>query len=179
MRMAVCFAERWSLVFGQECLLYLRCERPFRWPTSFHFSSLVSSREWLFLVGATEWAGEGGREHSWGLYNARRPAAAGCMVRWAQASGFPDGRGRGRCSFAPSSVRAAPRVAVGLSFRSRGREVGAAWSCAGSLDAEHQVVGLGELDGGECVPAPGADPVPGGVKDEHGQVREPVAMDRE
>ena len=97
---------------GQECLLYLRCERPFRWPTSFRFSSLVSSREWLFLVGATEWAGEGGREHSWGLYNARRPAAAGCMVRWAQASGFPDGRGRGRCSFAPSSVR--PR---GLSGR--------------------------------------------------------------
>ena len=112
MRMAVCLAERRSLVFGQECLLYLRCERPFRWPTSFRFSSLVSSREWLFLVGATEWAGEGGREHSWGLYKARRPAAAGCMVRWAQASGFPDGRGRGRCSFAPSSVR--PR---GLSGR--------------------------------------------------------------
>ena len=81
MRMAVCLAERRSLVFGQECLLYLRCERPFRWPTSFRFSSLVSSREWLFLVGATEWAGEGGREHSWGLYKARRPAAAGCMVR--------------------------------------------------------------------------------------------------
>ena len=76
------------------------------------FLPLVSSREWLFLVDATEWAGEGGREHSWGLYNARRPAAAGCMVRWAQASGFPDGRGRGRCSFAPSSVR--PR---GLSGR--------------------------------------------------------------
>ena len=126
----LCFAERRSLVFGQECLLYLRCERPFRWPTSFRFSSLISSREWLFLVGATEWAGEGGREHSWGLYKARRPAAAGCMVRWAQASGFPDGRGRGRCSFAPSSVRAALRVAVGLSFRSRGRQVEAAWSCA-------------------------------------------------
>ena len=42
------------------------------------------------------------------------------------------------------------------------------------LDAElhHQVVGFGELDGGEGVPAPGADPVPGGVKDEHG--REPL-----
>ena len=75
----LCLAERWSLVFGQECLLYLRCERPFRWPTSFRFSSLVSSREWLFLVGATEWAGEGGREHSWGLYKARRP---GRGVAW-------------------------------------------------------------------------------------------------
>ena len=50
---------------------------------------------------------------------------------------------------------------------------------ARSLDAEHQVGGFGELDGGEGVPVPGADPVPGGVKDEHGQVREPVAMDRE
>ena len=90
-------------------------ERAFLLVSVLYFSLLASTRERLFLVDATEWAAEGGREHLWGLYNARRPAAAGCMARWAQASGFPDGRGRGRCSLAPSSVRAAPRVAVGLS----------------------------------------------------------------
>ena len=35
---------------------------------------------------------------------------------------------------------------------------------ARSLDAEHQVDGFGELDGGEGVPVPGADPVPGGMR---------------
>ena len=57
-----------------------------------------------------------------------RPAAwFGGLRRRASRTG---GVGGGVRSRRAQSVRAAFRVAFGLSFRSRGREVGAAWSCA-------------------------------------------------
>ena len=83
--------------------------------------------------------------------------------------GLPGREGSGavfvRAELSPRgpSGRGWPFGLVAVKWELRGR--------ARSLDAEHQVVGFGELDGGECVPS--------GMKDDHGQVREPVATDRE
>ena len=93
--------------------------------------------------------------------------------------GLPGREGSGavfvRAELSPrgSSGRVWPFGLAAVRWELRGR--------ARALDSElhHQVVVFGELAGGECVPAPGADPVPGGMKDDHGQVREPVATDRE
>ena len=141
-------------------------------------------RRWSRRVsGSSWWARRSGRARAGGNIRGActrrgvlpRPAAwfGGLRRRASRTGGVGGGvRSRRAQSARPLGSRLAfPFGLVAVRWELRGR--------ARSLDAEHQVVGFGELDGGEGVPVPGADPVPGGVKDEHGQVREPVAMDRE
>ena len=135
------------------------------------------------VSGSFSWARRSGRARAGGNIRGPctmrgvlpRPAAwfGGLRRRASRTGGVGGGvRSRRAQSARPLGSRLAfPFGLAAVRWELRGR--------ARSLDAEHQVVGFGELDGGEGVPVPGADPVPGGVKDEHGQVREPVAMDRE
>ena len=142
-------------------------------------------RRWSRRVsGSSWWARRSGRARAGGNIRGActrrgvlpRPAAWFGGLRRRASGREGSGAGFVRAELSPSARpfgarRAFPSGLAAVRWELRGR--------ARSLDAEHQVVGFGELDGGEGVPVPGADPVPGGVKDEHGQVREPVAMDRE
>ena len=94
-------------------------------------------RRWSRRVsGSSWWARRSGRARAGGNIRGActrrgvlpRPAAwFGGLRRRASRTG---GVGGGVRSRRAQSVRAAFRGAAGLSFRSRGREVGAAWSCA-------------------------------------------------
>ena len=94
-------------------------------------------RRWSRRVsGSSWWARRSGRARAGGNIRGActrrgvlpRPAAwFGGLRRRASRTG---GVGGGVRSRRAQSVRAAFRVAAGLSFRSRGREVGAAWSSA-------------------------------------------------